>query len=330
MHRNDRLMAIVLMLRARKRVTAGQLAQMFSVTERTIYRDMQSLMDTDVPIAATPGLEGGYELQDGFYQHPVMLSKDEAVSLFLGGAFIADRRGTPFRDSVVTALEKLRPLLPEDAREPVTVIRDHVRWDVPDALPTGSHAGNLQTLIESMQEHKRTRIVYVSGEETTERVISPYGFVYGNGAWYVVGFCDLRDDVRRFRVERIEQADLTNESYQLPDDIDLDQYAGERWAQGLEIRLRDTAPAVVIRATPIILAEIDKHWFHRYATRSPLPDTDDQQVTLHDYDEDAVVRLVRSWGPDVEVISPKSLREQLRAEGELLARKYISNPRVAS
>lgn len=325
MTRDDRFMAIVLMLRARKRVTARQLAQILGVTERTIYRDMQALQESDVPIASTPGIEGGYELREGYYVPPIMLNKDEAVALFLGGTFIADRKGTPFQDSIRTALQKLEPLLPETAREPAIITKDHVRWDVQDADPTEKQAGHLSLLTKAIQQQKCVHMAYASDEKNTERTISPYGMVYTDGKWYLVGYCHLRAAIRMFRVDRITSAELTDEDFDLPADFDLDRYTGKQWAESLERRLRNVAPSVTVRIPPALLDEVDKHWLHRFARRESIPDSNDLLVTLHDDDPQNTVRLVRSWGPSVEVIAPEEIRQQLLRESECLAATYGSN-----
>ncbi len=322
MTRDDRLMAIVLMLRARNRVTARQLARIFNVTERTIYRDMQALMDTDVPIAATPGVEGGYELREGYYIPPIMLNKDEAVALYLGGTFIADRKGTPFRESIRTALEKLEPLLPQTAREPAAITKDHVRWDVSDESPTEQQAGHLRMLTEAIQRQKCVHIRYEIGDRVTERTVSPYGMVYNDGKWYLVGYCHLREDQRMFRVDRITDSGLTLETYETPQDFDLDRYTGNQWAESFQYRLRETARKIEIRTSRDALVEIDKHWLYRYAARRQIAETGEVVVELHDEDEANILTFVRSLGPAVEVISPPDFRARVLADAEALVIRH--------
>lgn len=320
-------MAIVLMLRARRRVTAGQLAQMFNVTERTIYRDMQALSDSYIPIAASPGIEGGYELQPGYYVPPVMFSKDEAVALFLGGTFIADRRGTPFCDAVRTALAKLETLLPETTRQPALITKDNVRWDIADRYPTSTQSDHLQLLTEAIQRQQCVHIRYENEGVVTNRVVAPYGVVYGDGKWYLIGYCHLRAALRMFRVDRIAQASLDPQTFERPEDFDLDAFTDRQWASSLEARLREVAPFVTLRVPPRILEELDRHWLYRHSRRERLPDGD-ALVTIHDDDPVAVTRMVRGWGPEVEVIAPQHVRDQLRSEGESLMRQYERPPSV--
>lgn len=331
MSRDDRLMAIVLMLRARRRVTASQLAQMFSVTERTIYRDMQTLAQSQVPIAASPGIEGGYELRGGYYVPPVMFTKDEAIALFLGASFIADRKGTPFRDAVGSALSKLESLLPDTTRQPALITKDTVEWDIPDAKterPSLTQSGHLRLLTEAVQRQQCAFIRYESESVQTSRVVAPYGLVYSEGKWYLIGYCYLRKALRMFRVDRIAEASIDPQSFDKPGDFDITAFTGRQWASSLEAKLRQVAPSVTLRVPPRILEELDRHWLYRYSRREPIPDGDDTLVTIHDDDPVGIVRMVRQWGPDAEVVAPQQVRDQLREEGEQLTRQYERSARA--
>jgi len=329
MTRDDRLMAIVLMLRARRRITASQLAQMFSVTERTIYRDMQTLTESQIPIAASPGIEGGYELRAGYYVPPVMFTKDEAIALFLGGSFIADRKGTPFKEAVGAALAKLESLLPDTTRQPALITKDSVTWDITDektGKPMHTQSGYLRLLTEAIQQQQCVYIRYESEGVVSNRVVAPYGLVYSEGKWYLIGYCHLRKALRMFRVDRIVEASIDPQSFDKPHDFDITAFTSRQWAKSLEARLREVAPAVTLRVPPRIIEELDRHWLYRYSRREPIVGSGDTLVTIHDDDPVAVTRMVRQWGPEVEVVGPQSVRDQLHEEGERLARQYERPP----
>jgi predicted DNA-binding transcriptional regulator YafY len=321
MSRQDRMNAIVILMRSRKKVTANELAKMFGVTDRTIYRDMQSLADTDVPIVATPGTEGGYELLPGFFVPPILFTKDEAVALFLGGTFVSERKGTPFQESIVSALAKLEELLPETTREPAMMTKNFILWDVPDEQPTSSQSEAIQTITEAMQGQRCIHVRYESDASVTERVVEPYGVIYGDGRWYLVGFCHLRGALRMFRVNRIADVRMEEEEFERPEDFDLEAFSNKRWAESLEHRLRRVAPGMTLKVSDRILDEMNRHWLHRYCQRTTLPDGSNA-VTIHADDETTLMRMVLQWGHDVEVIAPEEIRERLRREGEDLTEIY--------
>ena len=126
-------MAIVLLLRSRKRVSAQTLADMFEMHIRTIYSDVQALCEAGVPILSLPGADGGYELMSEYFIPPVIFSLDVAVALFLGGNFIAQRKGTPFSQTITTALVKLEAILPEETRRSVALTTESITFSVSES-----------------------------------------------------------------------------------------------------------------------------------------------------------------------------------------------------
>ncbi|MBC8010315.1 MAG: HTH domain-containing protein, partial [Burkholderiales bacterium] len=117
MNRTDRLVAIVLHLQGRRVVRAEDLAGRFAVSLRTIYRDMAALGEGGVPIAGEAGV--GYSLVKGYHLPPVMLTADEAGALFLGGALVREFTDDSLRAPSLSALDKLRAVLPPDQRDHV-------------------------------------------------------------------------------------------------------------------------------------------------------------------------------------------------------------------
>src|SRR5689334_4455085 len=108
------MLGILLELQRRRRVTAEALAEHFEVSVRTIYRDVQAICQTGVPVVATPGR--GYELMDGYFLPPLTFTSTEAAVLALGGSFVRQRVGEELRGPADEALAKLEAALPPDRR----------------------------------------------------------------------------------------------------------------------------------------------------------------------------------------------------------------------
>src|SRR5215207_9668113 len=130
MNRTDRLMGIVLELQARGELRAEDLARTFEVSVRTVYRDMEALCETGVPVVATPGK--GYRLMEGYFLPPLSFTPAEAALLLLGGEFIRDRVDPELRRAADDALLKLAGVLPAEWREvePVRLIYLADAWHV--------------------------------------------------------------------------------------------------------------------------------------------------------------------------------------------------------
>jgi len=110
-------------------------------------------------------------------------------------------------------------------------------------------------------------LTYQSGgtDEVTRRTVSPYGMIFDDGTWYLVGYCHLRDDLRMFGVSRLTDLATTDWRYEVPKDFDLSAYLHKRWAQGLEARMRQSAPAVLVKVTKDAFGWLRHHWLYRHA-----------------------------------------------------------------
>ena len=117
MNRTDRLVAMVLFLQGRRVVRARDLAARFEITERTVYRDIAALGEAGVPIMGEAGV--GYSLMKGYQLPPVMFTADEATSLFVGGELVKQLTDASLQVPMVSALEKLRAVLPRDRQDHV-------------------------------------------------------------------------------------------------------------------------------------------------------------------------------------------------------------------
>lgn len=209
MNRTDRLYALAEELRAfapRAR-TAQQLADRFEVSVRTIERDLNALLQSGVPIYATPGPGGGYALDKSHTLPPVNFSPEEATALAVA---LARPGESPFADSLRSAVRKVLAVMPEADAEAARRIAGRVRL-FPHISDTRARAA--QVVEEAVLRSWVVEIDYEDRHgQATSRVVEPIALVGGSGAqWYLVAYCRLRLDERAFRVDRIVQAELTSE-----------------------------------------------------------------------------------------------------------------------
>src|SRR5262245_55242723 len=132
MNRMDRLLGIVLELQRRGNVRAEDLAAKFETSKRTIYRDMQALSETGVPVVAEAGK--GYSLVEGYFLPPLSFTTDEATMLALGGDLIAQHFDAQYRVAVQTATAKLEAVLSDKLRREVNYLRESIAFVVPETL----------------------------------------------------------------------------------------------------------------------------------------------------------------------------------------------------
>ena len=203
MRRADRLFQIVQHLRGGRLVTARQLAEKLEVSERTIYRDIADLIGTGVPVEGEAGV--GYLMRDGFDLPPLMFTRDEIVALVAGARLIRAWGGTSMAEAAEEALVKIGAVLPEQERARAETVQVHAfhMSDLDDAT-----RARLDRLERATDKHRRLDIGYADeGGNVTERTIRPLGLWFWGKVWTLVAWCELRDDFRMFRVDRIKRED---------------------------------------------------------------------------------------------------------------------------
>ncbi len=219
MRKAERLFRLTTLLRRGRVVRATDLARELRVSERTIYRDVQSLVLAGVPVEGEAGV--GYVLRRGSELPPLMFSPDEARSLTLGARMVQAWGDPQLEESARSVLEKVRAVAPEslqrDLDDPTLMVPGfHVSRDVRAALGLARQA---------ISEQRKMKLGYVRADgDQTQRTIWPLGLVYWGQTWSVGAWCELRRDFRSFRVDRMVFPKLMKGRYRTSKDISLEAF----------------------------------------------------------------------------------------------------------
>ena len=199
MRRADRLFQIVQQLRGGRLVTAKMLAERLGVSERTIYRDIADLVATGVPVEGEAGV--GYVMQKGFDLPPLMFTTDEVVALVVGARLLQAFGGADMARTSEEALVKIQAVLPEPARRRADAVPVHaIALSTPDIVRE-----RLDTLGALVDDEHRAVLTYRDERGLgTRRTVRPLGLVFWGRVWTLLAWCELREDFRAFRVDRIE------------------------------------------------------------------------------------------------------------------------------
>jgi len=204
----DRLFQIVQHLRARRLTTAAELAAFLAVSERTIYRDIRDLSLSGIPVMGEAGV--GYCLDRSFELTALMFTPDEVDAVVVGLRMAQAFGGKRLRDASVTALDKVILALPKHRRAEVE--RSHIYAPAVHAHP---EVDPLRELLNSaIDDHAVLRLSYAddSGKET-ERLIRPLALHFWGSVWTLASWCQLRQDFRNFRLDRITGCTLSGDSF---------------------------------------------------------------------------------------------------------------------
>lgn len=202
MRRADRLFQIVQYLRGGRLVTAATLAERLEVSERTIYRDIADLQTSGVPIDGEAGI--GYIMRDGYDLPPLMFTRDEIVALVAGARLIRAWGGAAMARAAEEALVKIESVLPEPERRRANQVEIHaMAWEMTPAV-----RARIDEIEAAVEARRRLTLAYRDAEEKkTERTVRPLGLWFWGKVWTLVAWCELRDDFRMFRLDRIAAMD---------------------------------------------------------------------------------------------------------------------------
>ncbi|HEV7136785.1 MAG TPA: YafY family protein [Steroidobacteraceae bacterium] len=235
MSRTSRLFKLMDALRGRRRpVTAAQLAGELSVSTRTVYRDVQTLVGLGAPIGGSAGV--GYLLRAGFFLPPLMFGDEELEALVLGARWVQGQGDPALAQAADSALAKIATAAPRDLRDRIA---ETGLW-APRWGGAAEQGGGLRTIREAIRREHKLRICYLSiPGAATERLIWPVALVFFEGKRLVAAWCELRQDFRHFRADRISSLEPTGIRYPQPR-----RELAKRWRQQLQASDRAKAAAI--------------------------------------------------------------------------------------
>jgi predicted DNA-binding transcriptional regulator YafY len=219
MRRADRLFSIVLELRRRPVTTAAHLADHLEVSVRTVYRDIADLVASGIPIEGEAGV--GYRLGTDFELPPLMFTVAEVQAMVLGARMVEAWGDPRLRAAARSSLSKVEAVLPPSERHRIadTAMYALSFW-VPD-----EPRETLGIVREAIDRQRRLHITYARDDgQTTRRVVRPLALFFWGRTWTVAAWCELREDHRSFRVDRIERADTLADSFALEPPVTLDDF----------------------------------------------------------------------------------------------------------
>ncbi len=314
LNRSERLRAIERMLfLSNEGMTASEIADLCGVNRRTIYRDIDLLSAGGVPIWQD---EGRFGIERTQYLTTVRLNFNEAVALYMAARLLA-RHSDEHNPHVVTALDKLATSLPEPisghiAQTAAWVRRRPLNDPYIQVLEAITLAWSLQRKVRLWYHSPRSG--QVRQRDFSTYFIEPSGAGY---ACYAIGLDDWSGEMRTFKLERLERAQMLDETYRIPPDFDPNQYLETSWG----IMHGEEQVEVILQFSPTVAARVKESVWH------PSQDIDDLQdggclLTVHVSEPKEMHPWIRSWGAEVEVLAPPSLRREIAQESMRMAAIY--------
>ena len=221
MNRLTRITSILIHLQSKRVITAAELAKKYEVSLRTIYRDIDTLQQAGVPIGSENGV--GYFIVQGYFLPPVSFSQEEANALITSEQFILNQGDTSLINGFREATTKIKAVLKSAEKDSWEKMQHRVR---PSKLSDVPESNWLTTVQLAIAKNKVLHISYesLSKQEKTERTIEPLGVYFTQKAWVMVAYCRLRNDLREFRLDKINELKVTDERFKGRPDFSFTDY----------------------------------------------------------------------------------------------------------
>ena len=317
--RASRLVSLLLLLQTRGHRTAAELAEELEVSVRTVYRDVQALAESGVPIYAERGPGGGVRLVDGYRTRLTGLTSDEAEALFLSG--VPGPAAELGLGTVVTAARlKVLAALPPELRTRAGRVAERFHLDAPGWWQQADPVPCLGELANAVWETRSVTVRYRRDDRVERRPLDPLGLVLKGGVWYLVAVS--KGEPRTFRVSRVEAVE-PGDRFERPEGFGLAAFWTESTAR---FEAETPSVAITVRVDPSALPSLERSIGRAAAATLVMPGRPDPDGWLrvrfrHESLEAAFFDLLPRINT-VEVLAPPSLRAKLAEAGRELAARY--------
>ncbi|MGR3762871.1 helix-turn-helix transcriptional regulator [Rossellomorea sp. NS-SX7] len=306
--RGDRLISILLLLQSHGRMTAGELSEKLEVSERTIYRDMEALSGTGIPVVAERGKNGGWSLLEDYKTDLTGLKESEIRTLFLSpSAHLLEDLGLTRTSE--EARNKLIASLPSSYRENAKDVWNRIHIDTRSWRRQKEKAASFEVLKRAIWKEHKLNITYQRADgQTDDRIVSPLGLVAKGDLWYMIAAKE-NGDIRNYRASRIHHAEPVNETFERPEHFDLAEY----WNSSTQAFIKNLPSyEVTVEAASTIVSRLTfTGRFARVINIAAENKAGWVPVTLSFDTENEAAAYLLGFADMVKVIEPAGLRSKI-------------------
>jgi predicted DNA-binding transcriptional regulator YafY len=305
----DRLISIILILLEQERVGAQALAERFEVSPRTIYRDIDSINLAGIPVRSTSGVGGGFEIMEQYKIDKKVFSTADLSTILMGLSSLSNMvRG----DELVNALAKVKSFIPADRAEDIALKTNQIWIDLSPWSGNRTVQPYLERIQAAMQESRLLSFAYLDQRgDKTARTAEPYQLVLKNSQWYWYGFCRTRNDFRLFKLNRMSDLQLLDETF-APRAFPKPQLD----ASDLLATMQST---ITLRIHKSILERVLD-----YCNDEDIsPDDAEHYIVRYPFlENDYYYGILLGFGDKCECLSPEHVRAEMKRRAEAITALY--------
>lgn len=305
----DRLVSIIMILLEKERIGAQELADMFEVSPRTIYRDIDAINLAGIPIRSTSGVGGGFEIMQKYKIDKSIFSSSDLSAILMGLSSLSNMvRG----DELVNALAKVKSFIPADRANEIELKANQVYIDLSPWMGYRNIQPYLEMIKTALQESKVLSFEYTDryGNKTA-RAAEPYQLVLKNSDWYWQGYCYKRNDFRLFKLSRISNLQIQEETF-TPRDYQKPILDFKEILETMQTKIK-------IRIHKSIMDRV----LDFCAIEDFLPDGDENYIVRFPFIEnDYYYNILFSFGDKCECLEPLPIRTEMKRRIHDIAALY--------
>jgi predicted DNA-binding transcriptional regulator YafY len=318
--RADRLLSLLLLLQNRGRMTAPELATELEVSVRTVYRDIEALSASGVPVRADRGPAGGYRLMEGYRTRLTGLTDAEAEALFLAGT-PGPAQDLGLGAVLATAQLKVQAALPAELAQRSRRVQERFHLDAPSWFRDADPIPYLAAVAEAVWEQQVLRVHYRSWSGEAHSELHPLGLVLKGGIWYLVA--SAGQTIRTYRISRLLSAASTGEGFERPAGFDLASHWRESARRLEAARYKGTADLRISPSAQRLLPMQFGAAGTRALDEAGPPDGDGWvRVELPVESQPVAICDLLRLGTEAEVLGPPDLRQAIAETVAALADRY--------
>lgn len=296
-------------------ITSSEIASILNCSNRTVQRYIKELRESGIMIDSSSGHSGGFTCRNGKKIIPIYLTLDEKNILSIAVNIFLTHKGFPFKKELISALEKIRNNSNMSFNDPVNYFSI---W-----VPLRGNYEKEKFLIEEIKTSiTKRKIIHVkynsfSSGIVNKRKIAPYQTFIHDGFCYLVGHCYYRNEIRTFRIDRIQELQILQEEFDMDPNFNLENYMKSSWMIG-----KGEKTKVTIKFTPPIAQLIEEAQWHESQQIEKIDENGTILFTVVVEGTWEIKKWILGFGKYAEVLEPVALREEIRDELMEMVKKY--------
>ena len=305
----DRLVSIIMILLDKKRIGAQELADMFEVSPRTIYRDIDTINMAGIPVCSTSGVGGGFEIMQAYKIDRKVFSTTDLSAILMG---LSSLSGMMRGDELVNALAKVKSFIPTDRAKDIELRANQIQIDLSPWIGNRNIQPYLEKIQTALQESKLLSFEYLDRHgNKTVRTAEPYQLVLKSSHWYWQGYCHVRKDFRLFKLSRMSNLQIQKESFP-PRDYQKPQLDFADILETMQTEIR-------IRIHKSVMDRVLDYCTNEHFS----PDGDEHYIVRFPFIENEFYyNILFSFGDKCECLEPLHIRTEMKRRIQDIAAIY--------